>query len=220
MKKILQIFSISLFVVGLIFGRYIGRWLINVFDNPDTSINDGYSNLASYLSKCDTITLNMKDFKESRSFFEVKAKFNPSSSDNTAYAYKNEITFYSDSLHKYFSIFYFFGNPELHHLFGFYYTSAIKNPGGNIIATVNRLDFNDTSYGTKEKPIPIIYFQLKKEESNTFYSMAKGNNKSDFHGSEADFKKYILNSNAGYYLSYVKSKQDFEKMFGKENKVE
>lgn len=81
------------------------------------------------------------------------------------------------------------------------------------------MDLNDTSYGTRQKPIPVIYCQLKKEESDTFYSMAKGNNKGDFHGSEADFKKYILNSNAGYYLSYVKSKRDFEKVFGKEKKA-
>ncbi|MET4141921.1 hypothetical protein [Pedobacter sp. UYP1] len=219
MKKILQISSISLLAIGLVFGRYIGRWLVNIFDNPDTTINDGRLHLDEYLSKCDTVSLNIKKYTDSISYFEVKAKFNPSSADNTAFAYKNEITFYSDSLHKYFSIFYFFSNPELHHLFGFYYTSAIKNPGGDIIATVNRLDLNDGSYGTKEKPVPIIYFQLKKEELNTFYSMAKGNNKGDFNGSEADFKKYILNSNAGYYLSYVKSKQDFEKMFGKEKQV-
>lgn len=219
MKRILQISSISLLAVGLIFGRYIGRWLINVFDNPDTSINDGYSNLASYLSKCDTITLNMKDFKESRSFFEVKAKFNPSSSDNTAFAYKHEIKFYSDALNKYFSIFYFFSNAGLHQTFGMYLTRSFEDSGEDIIATVNKIDFADISYGTKEKPIPIVYFEPKIKESYTFYSLVKGNKKGDFNGSEADFKKYMLNSNAGYYLSYVKSKQDFEKMFGKEKKA-
>lgn len=138
MKKILQISSFSLLLVGLIFGRYLGRWLINVFDNPDTSINDGSLHLDEYLSKCDTISLNVKKYTDSTSYFEVKARFNPSSADNTAFAYKNEITFYSDSLHKYFSIFYFFSNPELHHLFGFYYTRAIKDSGDNIIATVKR----------------------------------------------------------------------------------
>lgn len=41
--------------LGLVFRRYVSRWLLNVFDSPDTSINDGYSNLTSYLSKFDTI---------------------------------------------------------------------------------------------------------------------------------------------------------------------
>lgn len=219
MKKVLQTASICILALGLIFGRYIGRWLVNVFDNPDTSINSGHLYINQYLSKCDTITLNVKNFADSASYFEVKAKFNPSSADNMAIVYKHEIKFYSDSLHKYFSIFYFFKYSSMDEVFGMYLVRAIKDPGEKIIATVNKQELADSTYGTKEKPIPITYFQLKKEESNTFYSMAKGNDKSDFQGSEADFKKYISNSNAGYYLSYVKSKEDFEKMFGKEKKV-
>lgn len=219
MKKTLQISSISLLAIGLIFGRYIGRWLVNIFDNPDTSINDGHLYINKYLSKCDTITLNVRNFADSASYFEVKAKFNPSSADNMAIVYKHEIKFYSDSLHKYFSIFYFFRYSSMDEVFGMYLVRAIKDPGEKIIATVNKQELADTTYGTKEKPIPIVYFRLLKDESYTFYSLIKGEGKGDFRGSEADFKEYMLNYNIGHYLSYVKSKQDFEKMFGKEKKL-
>lgn len=220
MKKILQISSVSLLAVGLIFGRYIGRWLVNIFDNPDTSINDGRLYIDQYLSKCDTITLNVKNFADSADYFEVKAKFNPSSADNMAIVYKHEIKFYSDSLHKYFSIFYFFRYSSMDEAFGMYLVRAIKDPGAEIIATVNKQELADNTYGTKDKPIPIVYFHLLKDESHTFYSLIKGEGKGEFRGSENDFKKYMLNYNIDHYLSYIKSKQDFEKMFGKEKKAE
>lgn len=218
MKKIIQISSVSILAIGLIFGRYLGRWLVNIFDNPDTSINDGHLHVNEYLSKCDTIVLNIKNLKDSTSFFEVKAKFNPSSADNMAILYKNEAKFYSDDLHKYFSILYFFSDPAKDQIYGMYLTGDIDNSGEQIVATVNKVELADNSNGTQAKPIPIIYFQLKRKQSDTFYSMIKGDSKGDFHGSEEDFKKYTLNYNAGHYLSYAKSKHDFEKMFGKEKK--
>ncbi|MBB5644834.1 hypothetical protein [Pedobacter cryoconitis] len=188
MKKILQISSVSLLAIGLIFGRYIGRWLVNIFDNPDTGINDGHLYINQYLSKCDTITLNVKNFADSASYFEVKAKFNPSSADNMAIVYKHEIKFYSDSLHKYFSIFYFFKYSSMDEVFGMYLVRAIKDSGGKIIATVNKQELADSTYGTKEKPIPIVYFRLLKDESYTFYSLIKGEGKGDFPGSEDDLR--------------------------------
>lgn len=73
-------------------------------------------------------------------------------------------------------------------VFGMYLVRAIKDSGGKIIATVNKQELADSTYGTKEKPIPIVYFRLLKDESYTVYSLIKGEGKGDFPGSEDDLR--------------------------------
>ncbi len=69
MKKVLLIATIGLISLGLIGGKYIGRYLINKFDNGDNPINNGIKYTTSYIAETDTMTLLLDNFKQSRSFF-------------------------------------------------------------------------------------------------------------------------------------------------------
>lgn len=50
---------------------------------------------------------------------------------------------------------------------------------------------------------------------NSFYALVADEGES-LYSNEIDFKSYMMNYNVRNYLSYVKSKHDFEKMFGKQ----
>jgi len=53
MKNLLKYGAFGLLGIGLIFGKYVGRWIVNVIDNPDTRINKG-AHVEQYWNNCDT----------------------------------------------------------------------------------------------------------------------------------------------------------------------
>jgi hypothetical protein len=69
-----------------------------------------------------------------------------------------------------------------------------------IVATVNTLQLNDTSYGSEKKPIPIFNMKMPDTSADSIL-----NTKPD------EYRDYV-----GEYLMYSMSKKDFEKMFGKQ----
>ncbi|GGI29505.1 hypothetical protein [Pedobacter mendelii] len=214
MKNILKYGAIAAIGIGLFFGKYLGRWIVNIIDNPDTRVNNGKPYVKQYLNNCDTLHLTMKNFTDTNSYFEVQGKFDLSKDDNTAYIDKYEITFYNPVVKKYFCAYYFFPmnsmNSQMYNIF----TGDINQNGTNIIATVNKQELADPTYGTKEKPVPIVYYEVP-EKMNSFYSLVDDEGKSNY-STEAEFKIYMTNYNIRNYLSYVKSQADFEKMFGKQ----
>jgi hypothetical protein len=216
MKKALALLAISALVVGLIYGRFIGRWVMNMLDNTDTSINNGKNQVNSYLNNTDTLHLTLKHFKHQTRYFEVKAKDNYSADGNVATVNEFDVTFKDSIRQKYFTIYYFFNNSFFYSAYGTFILSNVDQAGEHIIVTVNRAELSDAQYGTATKPIPVIYFDAPGV-SNSFYSMVAGNaeDKTAFRGSEAAFKNYMLEYNAWHYLSYVKSKTDFNNMFNK-----
>ncbi|RAJ31877.1 hypothetical protein [Pedobacter cryoconitis] len=217
MKKILTYGAFGLLAVGLFFGRYLGRWIVNVIDNPDTRINNGKPHVVQYLNDCDTLHLIMKNSTLQDTFFKVQGAFDLSRDDNTASVDKYETIFYEEKMTKYFCIYYFFSRNSMFSQMYYDFIYDINKNGAHIIATVNKKELADITYGTKQKPIPITYFETP-DNSTTLYDLNKGSveNKFTFHGTEAEFKTYMKNYNIRNYLSYVKSKADFEKMFGKQ----
>jgi hypothetical protein len=215
MSKILVILSVSVLAIGLIFGRYLGRWLMNKADNPDTSINDGKKYADLYISNCDTLHLTLKNFKYKTRTFEVKAKANYLSDGNFASVDQHDVIFKDEQRQKYFAIYYFFAaNAYRSIAYEGFIRSNLHQNGEPIVATVNKTELNDSSYGTITKPIPIIYFDTPGA-TDSFYSLVADatDDKDMFHGNEQQFKKYIAGYNAWHYLSYVKSKPDFDRMY-------
>jgi len=213
MNKILLIVFGSLLVIGLVFGRMFGRLLVNKLDNKDSRVNNGGEYAAKYLSNCDTIKLMMKDFKDSSKFFKVKGQFNASSDDNTAYINKHIIKFYDEAHHKYFVILYFFSNNSNFDKVFDTYASDLDIAGTAVIGIVNKEEMADASYGTPQKPVPVLYFYSAETGHSYFYTLI-GQTNEPFKGTEEQFKHWMLSYNAAHYLSYVKSKQDFDKAFG------
>ena len=83
-----------------------------------------------------------------------------------------------------------------------------------VTATINMLELADTSYGTIKKPIPIFNFSRDDPNASwkTFAIYQQGSSKIN---NDIEMKKNYR-GNIGVYLSYIKSKEDFEKMFGKD----
>ena len=214
MKKVVIISAMTLLAVGLILGRYIGRWLTNKVDNPDTSINNGKPFAKAYINNCDTLHLILKDFKHATKYFEVKAKENYLNDGNIATVNQFNVIFKDPSRQKVFNIYYFFNNSFLYSAYGTFILSNIHAEGENIIGMVNKSELSDPTYGTEAKPIPIIYFDAPGV-GNSFYSLVAGDSsdKTAFHGNEAAFKNFMIEYNAWHYLSYIKNKGEFEQMF-------
>ncbi len=213
MKNILKYGAFGLLGIGLFFGKYIGRWIVNVMDNPDTRINNGKPYVQQYLNNCDTLHLIMKNFTTKLDDFEVKGSFNLSQADNTAYLDKQTSVFFDGKSNKYYCIYYFFSSNSMSSQMYDTFISDVDKNGANIIATVNKNELSDVTYGTKQKPVPIIYYEVPGK-MNSFYSLVEDEGKSSY-SNEAEFKVYMTNYNIRNYLSYVKSKADFEKMFDK-----
>lgn len=49
MKNILKYGAIAAIGVGLFFGKYLGRWIVNMIENPDTKVNNGRPYVQNYL---------------------------------------------------------------------------------------------------------------------------------------------------------------------------
>lgn len=203
--------------LALIVGIFLGRSLINKLDDPHTRINNGEAYVSKYIAGCDTMRLTMKNFKDNDNFFKVKGTSNTSDYNTTGYINKHAIQFYADSLKKYFSVYFFFtNNTESDELFRTYVSVNLNEKNTPIVATVNKAELNDPSYGTKEKPVPILYFYGVKQGPDFLYTLMQENSKK-FQGNSAEYKTFIQNFNVSHYLSYVKSKPDFNKMFGAGN---
>jgi hypothetical protein len=215
MKKVVIISAMSLLAVGLILGRYIGRWITNKVDNPNTSINNGKPFANTYIANCDTLHLSLGNFKHTTRYFEVQAKENYLNDGNIAVVNQFNVTFKDPARQKVFNIYYFFHNSFFYSAYGTFILSNIHAEGENIIGMVNKSELNDPTYGTEAKPIPIIYFDAPGV-ANSFYSLVAGDpsDKTAFHGNEAAFKKFMIEYNAWHYLSYIKNKVEFEQMFG------
>ncbi len=49
MKNILKYSAYGLLGLGLFFRKYLGRWIVNMIENPDTKVNNGRPYVQNYL---------------------------------------------------------------------------------------------------------------------------------------------------------------------------
>ncbi|WP_158988794.1 hypothetical protein [Mucilaginibacter sp. L196] len=214
MKRVLLISGVSLLALGLIFGKLIGRYFMNKVDNPDTSVNNGQTYAARYIADCDTLQLVMKDFKDSTSTFKVKSTAGPFSDNDQTYVTQHKVVFYDSHYKKDFSVLYFFNKSNLDEDFRTYINLNVDSVE-HIAGTVNKHEMADATYGDKQKPIPVLYFHSTTHNNTPYYDLTQ-QDKGSFIGSEGQFRIWMLHYNVWHYLSYVKSKADFERMFGKQ----
>ncbi len=217
MSTFLKYFAFFAVAIGLLFGRQIGRWLIYKFDPPAME-NDGDLYVKDYISNLDTVHLCMTDRKNSNLYFEVRSKFNSSSSSTSAYVDKFETTFYDENRKKHFKIIYFFPvNSFFSSMYGYFLNDLHESEKNkNIVATVDIHDMDDPTFGVETNPVIIFYYIVPNLESR-YYDSIQGDkgDKRFFHGSEAEFQAYQTNVNVKYYLSYIMPKNEFEKRFEK-----
>ena len=83
-----------------------------------------------------------------------------------------------------------------------------KNVFPDIIFYYNKIQNEDPSYGTIDKPLPILHF---RSANPALRSMRKENKDTD----EAYLKK-VYEENVKLYLEYFIEKEDFKKLFPKE----
>ena len=82
-----------------------------------------------------------------------------------------------------------------------------KNVFPDIIFYYNKIQNADPSYGTIDKPLPILHF---RSANPALRSMRKDNKDAD----EAYLKK-VYEENVKLYLQYFIEKEDFKKLFPK-----
>lgn len=216
-KKVLTYGAISLVGIGGFYGKYIGRWLVYKLD-PPTMINEGKHFVDAYIAKCDTLHLTMTNRVDTSSYFKARAGFNPNSDLSTEYIDQFESVFYDQRQKKHFKIIYFFPvNSLFSSMYGYHLNALHENEKNNkIIAEVNQDELKNSYYGTQKNPIPILSYAVPNL-GDRFYNSINGE-KGDtrfFYGTAEQFEAYQLKYNAEYYLSYVKSKVEFENMMGK-----
>lgn len=210
MKKVLKYLTYTTLALGLFFGKFIGNWIANKLDDPGTRINKGEKYVGDYLQDCDTISLDIDSVKYNLDFMDAY-------NGKKIYIEKSEVFFYSHKFNKYFNIFFFFPlGSNFSVRFG-HLSSDLKSQKLPIVAVVNKIEMSDNYYGTKENPIPILYFDRNYlGKSYGFYEKvysADLNDKNAFHGSKEEFKDLYLNRNVAYYLSYVMPKEVFDRRF-------
>ena len=66
MKNLLKYGAFGLLGIGLIFGKYVGGWIVNVIDNPDTRVNTGKLYVKQCLNNCDTYGTKVNPIPVSR----------------------------------------------------------------------------------------------------------------------------------------------------------
>ena len=140
-------------------------------------------------SKSQFYLKNVDDKIKVRERFELKAGENYFSSPFGHY-----VPFYSTEYEKCFSIMYF----NYFIAYGFY-------GGKEVILTVNKDDMQNTEYGTKENPVPV----LKMIGVNN--SIRDGNK--DF---DKEYMDEFYYNNVTRYLKYKMSKKEFESRFKNE----
>lgn len=86
------------------------------------------------------------------------------------------------------------------------FINSIKQ-GESITATVSKTELADASYGTKQKPIPVFKFS---RDGNVNYKTFESTTDD---AAEISHIRKSYPIDVGIYLTFVKSKADFEKMF-------
>jgi hypothetical protein len=154
------------------------------------SLNDGYRYADQYIQNSENVHLLLNttfncDFE---AYFQSYSKRQTTMAEDLV-----SYPFYSIEFKKYFAIQEFNAGTR--------FMSAMTRTKFNnpIIASVNKLEMNDPTYGTLKNPVPILRIKIDAVRD------------SDLNILNITDKRYKYN--VGEYLTYFKSKQDFNKMF-------
>ncbi|MDM1548840.1 hypothetical protein HX096_13360 [Empedobacter falsenii] len=131
------------------------------------------------------------------------------SNRNMSYLRGDSYIFFSKELNKYVQTLVISEGAYLNkELLDFGNSKKNKNVYPDIIFYYNKIQNEDPSYGTIDKPLPILHF---RSANPALKSMRKDNKDAD----EAYLKK-VYEENVKLYLQYFIEKEDFKKLFPKE----
>ncbi|MDH2205908.1 MULTISPECIES: hypothetical protein [Empedobacter] len=131
------------------------------------------------------------------------------SNRNMSYLRGDSYIFFSKELNKYVQTLVISEGAYLNkELLDFGNSKKNKNVYPDIIFYYNKIQNEDPSYGTIDKPLPILHF---RSANPALRSMRKENKDTD----EAYLKK-VYEENVKLYLQYFIDKEDFKKLFPKE----
>ena len=131
------------------------------------------------------------------------------SNRNMSYLRGDSYIFFSKELNKYVQTLVISEGAYLNkELLDFGNSKKNKNVFPDIIFYYNKIQNADPSYGTIDKPLPILHF---RSANPALRSMRKENKDND----EAYLKK-VYEENVKSYLEYFIEKEDFKKLFPKE----
>ena len=131
------------------------------------------------------------------------------SNRNMSYLRGDSYIFFSKELNKYVQTLVISEGAYLNkELLDFGNSKKNKNVFPDIIFYYNKIQNADPSYGTIDKPLPILHF---RSANPALKSMRKENKDAD----EAYLKK-VYEENVKLYLGYFIEKEDFKKLFPKE----
>ena len=131
------------------------------------------------------------------------------SNRNMSYLRGDSYIFFSKELNKYVQTLVISEGAYLNkELLDFGNSKKNKNVYPDIIFYYNKIQNEDPSYGTIDKPLPILHF---RSANPALKSMRKDNKDAD----EAYLKK-VYEENVKLYLQYFIDKEDFKKLFPKE----
>jgi len=199
MKNVLS----SLSLIGILLGVALFSWVLFLF-------NKGHSNNASdkiddYINNCTPVKLKINDYKNITKDIKGNAKLL-----GTTTFYSNQTLFYDKSYKKWFVIEFIAGDAGEAYL----YSKFIKeiNKGENISAFVNKKEMDDAGYGVLQKPIPI--FKFIRDDTGHHKTYAAFNNSDGAYPDNHIAINKSYRGSVSVYLSYIKNKADFKKMFG------
>ncbi len=130
------------------------------------------------------------------------------SNRNMSYLRGDSYIFFSKDLNKYVQTLVISEGAYLNkELLDFGNSKKNKNVFPDIIFYYNKIQNEDPSYGTIDKPLPILHF---RSANPALRSMRKDNKDAD----EAYLKK-VYEENVKLYLQYFIEKEDFKKLFPK-----
>ena len=128
------------------------------------------------------------------------------SNRNMSYLRGDSYIFFSKELNKYVQTLVISEGAYLNkELLDFGNSKKNKNVFPDIIFYYNKIQNEDPSYGTIDKPLPILHF---RSANPSLRSMRKDNKDAD----EAYLKK-VYEENVKLYLQYFIEKEDFKKLF-------
>ena len=129
------------------------------------------------------------------------------SNRNMSYVRGYTYTYFSKELNKYVRIYSLTEGNFNKMILEFGDSEKDKNVFPDIIFYYNKIQNEDPSYGTIDKPLPILHF---RSANPALRSMRKDNKDAD----EAYLKK-VYEENVKLYLQYFIEKEDFKKLFPK-----
>ena len=147
---------------------------------------------------------------DTRLGLDTKTKITYFSNRNMKYVYADTYTYFSNELNKYIKTYYLSikGNNLFSSMMKFGKKNKDKNIYPDMYFYYNKAQNIDPSYGTIDKPLPILHF---RSANPALKSMRKENKDAD----EAYLKK-VYEENVKLYLGYFIEKEDFKKLFPKE----